>query len=80
MQGVDIVWLEALDNLAGDANGDGAVTISDVTAIIGYLTGNPPADFNKQNANVDGDLDDMGEPNITSADVQGVVNLILNKQ
>ena len=80
VQGVDIVWLEALDNLAGDANGDGAVSIADVTAIIGYLTGNTPSDFNKQNANVDGDLDGTGEPNITTADIQGVVNLILNKQ
>lgn len=79
VQGVNTVWLEALDNLAGDANGDGAVTIADVTAIIGYLTGNPPADFNKKNANVDGDLDATGEPNITITDAQRVVNLILNK-
>lgn len=74
------VWLVAQHDLAGDANGDGAVTIADVTAVIGYLLGNPPANFNMQNANVDGDLDTTGEPNITMTDVMGIVSIILNNR
>ena len=74
------VWLVAQHDLSGDANGDGAVTIADVTAVIGYLLGNPPAQFNKQNANVDGDLDGTGEPNITMTDVMGIISIILNNR
>ena len=55
----------------GDANGDGAVNISDVVAIVNNIMGNPPADFNEVAADVDGD----GE--ITDTDVEAVVNIIL---
>ncbi len=39
----------------GDANGDGMVDASDVTAIINYILGKPSASFNKKNADVTGD-------------------------
>jgi hypothetical protein len=61
------------DVLNGDANGDGEVNIADVTAIINYINGNPPAGFNFDAANANGD------ENIDIADVTAVINII-NKQ
>lgn len=57
-------------NNIGDANGDGEVTTADVTAIINYIIGNPPANFNYDAANVNGD----GQIDIV--DVTGVINII----
>jgi hypothetical protein len=45
---------------------------------VNYILGNPSADFSKVAANVNGDLDAKGEPNITITDAVGVVNIILN--
>lgn len=61
----------------GDANNDDKVTITDAVAIVNFILGNPSADFNKEAANVNGDLDEDGNPNITIADAVGVVNIIL---
>lgn len=41
----------------GDVNGDGKVDASDIKAIISYIMGNPPEDFNKEEADVNGDED-----------------------
>lgn len=62
----------------GDANVDKDVTITDAVAVVNYILGNPSADFSKVAANVNGDLDDKGEPSITITDAVGVVNIILN--
>ena len=59
--------------IPGDANGDGAVTITDAVAIVNYILGNPSAEFVKKAADVSGD------GNITITDAVGVVNIILNK-
>lgn len=50
---VNIVGIEILGN--GDANGDGQLSISDVTVLIDQLLGSPAAAFNPVNADVDGD-------------------------
>jgi len=65
------------DILLGDANGDGSVTITDAVAIVDYILGNNPKDFNKAAANVSGDLDGEGQPAITITDAVGVVDIIL---
>ena len=62
----------------GDANSDGKVTVADGVCIVNYLMGNPVDGFNIEAANIDGDLNDKGEPNITIADVIEVVNIIMN--
>ncbi len=59
--------------IPGDANGDGAVTITDAVAIVNYILGNPSAVFVKKAADVSGD------GNISITDAVGVVNIILNQ-
>ena len=59
--------------LKGDANGDGKINISDVTAIINYILAKDPHPFNSQNA----DKDNNGLVNIS--DVTAIINLILAK-
>ena len=59
---------------SGDANGDGAVTIADVTAIVNYILGKPmTGTFSEIFADINGD------GRITIADVTATVNLILGK-
>jgi hypothetical protein len=55
----------------GDANGDGAVNVSDVVITISYILGNNPPGFNYNNADINGD----GVINVS--DVVGIVNIIL---
>lgn len=57
----------------GDANGDGKVTITDAVAVVDYILGNPPADFNEAAADVNKD----GKVNIT--DAVAIVDMILNQ-
>ncbi|MBO4673357.1 MAG: dockerin type I repeat-containing protein, partial [Bacteroidaceae bacterium] len=59
--------------LAGDANGDGAVDVTDVVSIVNYILGKPSASFVFAAADVKGD----GSVDIT--DVVSVVNIILGK-
>ena len=66
--------------LIGDANGDGQVTITDAVAIVDYILGNEPENFNKAAANVSGDVDDEGEPIVNITDAVGVVDIILNQE
>lgn len=59
----------------GDVNGDGTVSIADVTAVVSYIlsNGHPTGTFNVDAANVD------GVEGITISDAMAIVNLILNK-
>ncbi|MBR3088407.1 MAG: C10 family peptidase [Prevotella sp.] len=59
--------------LKGDANLDGKINISDVSAIINYILAKDPHPFNSQNA----DKDNNGLVNIS--DVTAIINLILAK-
>lgn len=59
--------------LSGDANGDGRISIADITAIIAHLAGNTPASFNEGLADADQD------GNISTSDIDVVVTKILNK-
>ena len=59
------------DVLAGDANGDGVVDVSDITAIAAYILGNSLENFNEANAdaNADGEID--------VSDITATANIIL---
>ena len=59
--------------LIGDVNGDGEVSIADVTAIIDYLIGQNDG-INKPAADVNND----GE--ISIADVSDIIDMLLNLQ
>lgn len=56
---------------AGDANGDGKVSISDVVAIVNHIIGKTPANFVAAAADVNGD------GNINVFDVTKAVNMVL---
>jgi hypothetical protein len=59
----------------GDGNGDGTVTIADVTAIVNHILGKPQSgSFNEVMADTNGD------GAVTIADVTATVNLILGKK
>ena len=60
--------------ILGDVNGDGDVTVADVTATVNVLLGKADEEWNKENADMDGD----GE--ITIADVKTLVSIILEKE
>ncbi len=55
----------------GDANGDGAVDVNDVTTTINYILGKNPNPFSYANANVNGD------DTVDVMDVTLIINLIL---
>ena len=75
--GKQVVWVITIDGiygnagLKGDANEDGLINISDITAIINYILQNEIGKFNVSNA----DFNDDGLINIT--DVTNIINLIL---
>ena len=58
--------------LMGDANGDGAVDVSDVTITISYILGNDPTPFffELADVNYDGSID--------VSDISGIVNIVLS--
>ena len=58
--------------IAGDANGDGKVNVSDIVEIVNCILGNPSDKFNRTAADVNGD----GQVNVT--DIVNVVNIILS--
>ena len=58
--------------LPGDVDGDGKVTIRDITALIDYLLGDSADGVNVANA----DADDDGKVNIT--DVTAIIDILLN--
>ncbi|MBR6181138.1 MAG: dockerin type I repeat-containing protein [Prevotella sp.] len=61
-----------IGSLRGDANGDGAVNISDVMLMVSNILGDHGVMYIFENADINGD----GEVNIS--DVTGVVDMILN--
>ena len=65
---------EKVDFLLGDVNGDGSITIADVTALVNIILGKDTAgQYNRAAADVN--LDES----ITIADVTALVNIILGK-
>ena len=58
------------DYAAGDANGDGRVSVADITAIINHLKGVSPDGFVEVSADVNGD------GRISIADVTEIINII----
>lgn len=65
--------LECQPPVAGDANCDGEVNVTDVTTVINHILGKPSADLDMHAADANGD----GAVNIT--DVTTIINLILGK-
>jgi hypothetical protein len=66
-------WQVSPAALTGDVNGDGQVSIADVTALVNIILGKS-SDYNEAVADVNGD------EHITIADVTALVNIILGKQ
>ncbi len=65
---------EKVDFLLGDVNGDGSITIADVTALVNIILGkDTEGQYNRAAADVNGD------ESITIADVTALVNIILGK-
>ena len=58
----------------GDVNGDGIVSIADVTLFVDYILGNKSLLFIHSNADMNGDK------SLTVADVSIIVNIILGEQ
>ncbi len=67
-----ISQLTVLDAIAGDANGDGKVSIFDAVQIVNYILGNNPSPFIFSAADLD------GNGKITIFDAVSTVNIILN--
>ena len=71
--GVDNFFFEPQEEvIIGDVNGDGHVTISDVTALINYLLSGDGTNVNVKAADVNQD------GNTTIGDVTALINLLLN--
>lgn len=66
--------LNSLGYTIGDADGDGVITISDLTAMIDYLLGTRPDDFIVEVADVDGD------GNVTISDVTDLIDYLLSSR
>ncbi|MBR5102929.1 MAG: dockerin type I repeat-containing protein, partial [Muribaculaceae bacterium] len=69
--GIETVYDNMPPIFPGDVNGDNAIDVKDVTAIITYILGDTPPDFNTHNANLNDDND------IDVQDVTALINLIL---
>lgn len=67
------VYAGILQNLTGDVNGDGKLTIVDVTSIISHIHGQTPSDFNEATADMNGD------GVVDNTDVKTVIDIILEK-
>lgn len=68
---IEVIEQQPLVN-PGDVNGDGQLSIADVTTLIDYLLGSVPASFNDVNADVNHDS------GITIADVTRLIDMLLN--
>ena len=68
---IEVIEQQPLVN-PGDVNGDGQLSIADVTMLIDYLLGSEPASFNDVNADVNHDS------GITIADVTMLIDMLLN--
>lgn len=74
----DVTFNIIVKNMYGDVNGDNKVTITDAVGIVNDILGNPSANFDREAANINGDIDDNGDPKITITDAVGVLNVIMN--
>ena len=74
----DVTFNIIVKNMYGDVNSDNKVTITDAVGIVNDILGNPSANFDRDAANINGDIDDNGDPKITITDAVGVVNIILD--
>ena len=72
---LDEVYAHAL-LMRGDVNGDGSVTIADVTMLVNIILGTSPNPFEEEE-NI---ADVNGDGSVTIADVTMLVNIILGKQ
>jgi hypothetical protein len=61
------------DYLPGDANGDGKIRIGDATAILNYIVGNVPNNFQEKAADTNGD------GKIRIGDATAILNIIVNQ-
>ena len=61
------------DYVIGDANGDGKVRVGDAIAILSYIIGNTPENFNEKAADVNGD------GLLRIGDVTAVLNIIVDQ-
>ena len=62
--------------MRGDANGDDQVNMNDAVSIVNAIIGNPSSGFSPGAANVNGDVDEQGEPKVSISDAVGVVNML----
>lgn len=67
---VEITYDPSAGFLRGDANSDKDVNVADITAVVSYIYGTIPANFNKEAADVNND----DEVNV--ADITGIVSII----
>ncbi|MBQ3805116.1 MAG: hypothetical protein II844_04835 [Prevotella sp.] len=66
-------WIQSLDYIRGDVNGDGSITMSDVNMVMNYyLAEDKPSDFNFAAADVNGD------GYITMSDANQIANMYLS--
>ena len=65
--------LTVVKAIAGDVNGDGKVTVTDLSSIIGYIQGDVPVRFIQKSA----DMNNDGKVSIT--DAVRVIDVILSK-
>ena len=65
-----LFFIDVNDVLVGDVNGDGAVTIADVTMLIDYLLGSADVDLAASDVNGDGE--------VSIADVTALIDVLLN--
>ena len=67
--GDEVDFTTLTNTVGGDANGDGVVNISDVTALISYLLGGSGSGINLSNADVnsDGDINIMDVTTLISS-------------
>jgi len=56
--------------ILGDANNSGTVNVADITAVVSYMYGSPPANFNFKAA----DVNNSGTINV--ADITGIVSIM----
>ncbi len=69
--------------LPGDANGDGRISVADITSIASYLLKKEPEVFYKNAAAIANgydDVDNNGEPRISVGDITAIGSMILKKE
>lgn len=64
--------LTVSDYVAGDANGDGRISVADLTAIASHLLGNIPAGF------VESAADANGDGRVSVADLTAIADILIN--